>query len=1049
MKGKRSRAPLFGDDVFISYKRTEAASDYAGALASELTRKKIACYCDQYGTPPGDELSDSLRRRIRRSALFVLVGSAEIADSKPVREEVEEFLSTERPIIPITFKESFSDEGTLERVVWFKQIKGMALVSESPQVLDPKDPKYGIPSSKVINRIVNTEGFVSRNRRMLRKFWATVLATVAVLVSGGVGAAALLYNAWVEVGQVQQDRRYAERERERAGEARDWALVEQALAESQARDEQEKANRAEASADRAQERQQIAERQERQARAERLATAAEANLDEHPQRSLALAYAAVQILREAGDPGNAAAEQALRRALAGTGGLLLRHEASVGAVAISADSRWLATGSADGVIRVWDLTSDSPMKEPVQLRLDSSLLGVAPRVDQVELSPDGAWLIARSSWGVQLWDLGANPPQRFNLEDPGYVIHEIGFTPDGLRAVTVGMNLLQAGSVLVWDLATVGRSRQAVPLRVWGLTGDEFQRWRSASQKTRDPRMAFTAPSADFRWILTNQAGQAPVLLDLAAEDPQAEAITLPDGFESMTISGSVDIWNKFEISPDRRWLAASWVRGASDRSVYLWELRENKPVGLTRLKGEPWIVSLAFSPDSRWLVSGHHAQALLWDLESSRSATDWPLRHTLSGHRGDVAVTFSPDSELLATAGSNEADRREEGIRIWNLSASDPSKEFQILEGHRGAIHHLSFSPDGHWLSVAGSSAAELWKRISQEEEENEAKDAAFGEWGKWISVVEEPRRFEEPTFLRGHEGAIGNVAAFSPDSRWFITGGEDSVARLWDLEAQSWCATPRRLPGAKDIVWTESRGHWLVANDKTGQLFLWDLRTGPSARPVLLGSFPHLTRPDSIGVSSDGRWLALLSLHGSHLWNLERVEHWELRGLRYRIPAKVGFTPDGNWLLAGDARQVFRWNLRAGLPVEGVQLSPDDPSVKNLQARLSGLRWAPELDLLPTPAGEGKLDELELTSSGPVRRRRRTAVTSLDGRWLIVSQGAGVYFHPSGLEQLAREAREAGARSLGPEEWQEYFPGQPYREAVKNPLSGRPASPANRRRK
>lgn len=193
MKGKRSRAPLFGDDVFISYKRTEAASAYAGALASELTRKKIACYCDQYGTPPGDELSDSLRRRIRRSALFVLVGSAEIADSKPVREEVEEFLSTERPIIPITFKESFSDEGTLERVVWFKQIKGMALVSESPQVLDPEDPKYGIPSSKVINRIVNTEGFVSRNRRMLRKFWATVLSTVAVLVSGGVGAAALLY----------------------------------------------------------------------------------------------------------------------------------------------------------------------------------------------------------------------------------------------------------------------------------------------------------------------------------------------------------------------------------------------------------------------------------------------------------------------------------------------------------------------------------------------------------------------------------------------------------------------------------------------------------------------------------------------------------------------------------------------------------------------------------------------------------------------------------------------------------------------------------------
>ena len=56
--------------------------------------------------------------------------------------------------------------------------------------------------------------------------------------------------------------------------------------------------------------------------------------------------------------------------------------------------------------------------------------------------------------------------------------------------------------------------------------------------------------------------------------------------------------------------------------------------------------------------------------------------------------MAFSPDSKILASAGSDYA------IRLWDVAATRPRDH--ILTGHTGLMISLAFSPDGRRLASA-----------------------------------------------------------------------------------------------------------------------------------------------------------------------------------------------------------------------------------------------------------------------------------------------------------------------------------------------------------
>ena len=848
---------VFGDDVFISYSRRRGA-EYALALANELTRHKLSCFLDQWGTPPDQDLPAQLRQALKRSSMLVLIGTEWAAASENVRKEVEEFLETRRTIIPITFVDSDVyakiDDGTLEgefagtlqQASWYPLIQGVAQTVESTAALSTKQP-----SETVISRIVNAKGFRSRNRRLRTAFWTTLVSTLFLLGAVGVTAKVLRdrvaeanrlqANAEARTEKAESDRVAAEGLTRKANEDLETATSQLTVASNQLTDANKRREEAQSKAAKAERDQKIAvaktveavaqqataEKMQRRATSERLATLAEKDVESYPQRGLVLAAEAVNTFVRAGDEPVPMAEEALWHALANNVGTpRLGHSAAIVASVVSPDNRWLATASNKETL-LWKITNQTVSSQPIRLTSPVEP-NRPPKSTSLRFSAGSQWLVESAGEGkAWLWDLRdaeAGGGKFFALENPGDEIQSAGFTADGRWAVTVG-----SSSALLWDLNGAAASvrpitviepeaqlvADAETLAMMEKIAKLEQATDEASKAERlklldqlDAKWArqsghwrSVAVTPDFHWLVRNSVDAQPELFDLTAGAP---------ALRSRFLSKSGARLTNIRVSPDQRWLVAmdeSNLEGNSPgealaRSVvYLWDLsahaQQASPLVLTG--HQKYIRTIAFSPDSRWLVTGSDDRtARLWNLTQMDPRAG---AFVLGGNPGTVThVTFSPDGRFLATgcAAGNYGTAIDWNlgngtnyVKLWKLN---PSAKPEAVGGHNDSeewgpnlgpvadrISELSFSPDGKWLVALSLNSnvnptdgqiVKLW-RLS-------LTGSDFRPGGGWVNEYE----------LRGHEGQV-STAAFALDGRWLVTGGKDTTARVLDLANESGWAT------------------------------------------------------------------------------------------------------------------------------------------------------------------------------------------------------------------------------------------------------------------
>lgn len=147
--------------------------------------------------------------------------------------------------------------------------------------------------------------------------------------------------------------------------------------------------------------------------------------------------------------------------------VLGRHSGRVSALAFHMGRNWLASGSEDGEVRVWDVTTGKLLH-----RLKSQVSTIIA----MEFSPDGSRLVAGSlDRSVCLWDTASGTPH-LSLTHPQYTYSALSWSRDGNRlAVGAGRDLE------IWS---------AAPWRAAALPGSEGQPWfdRFAQLKRESPR---------------------------------------------------------------------------------------------------------------------------------------------------------------------------------------------------------------------------------------------------------------------------------------------------------------------------------------------------------------------------------------------------------------------------------------------------------------------------------------------------------------------------------------------------------------------------------
>ena len=340
-----------------------------------------------------------------------------------------------------------------------------------------------------------------------------------------------------------------------------------------------------------------------------------------------------------------------------------------------------------------------------------------------------------------------------------------------------------------------------------------------------------------------------------ASADKLIRVWDIETGETVRTLRGEIGVGDEGQIyamalSPDGRWLAAAGFMGSNTKyqdAIRLYDFSTGKLVAL--LRGHTDVVlSLAFSPDSRYLVSGQggisNHIALLWDVKSQRGL------QVLRGHTDDIyAVAFSPDSKRVVTGSYDHS------LRLWQVNNG---KLIAILKGHTDKVQSVAFSPkDGNIVSGSWDHSIRIWDGQSGgfiktlANQGTQVASLSFSPNGRYLlSGVGDGRNnnCHVYSFPNGTELASYNAhdnivlaTAISPDGRWAATaGGSNQEIHIWNLQTRK---LKQRLVGVGASIWA-------VGFSKDGKSLAWgktSKRVSPSNRGPLEYqiSFPTTSRP------------------------------------------------------------------------------------------------------------------------------------------------------------------------------------------------------------
>ncbi|MFE2867289.1 AAA family ATPase [Embleya sp. NPDC059259] len=488
---------------------------------------------------------------------------------------------------------------------------------------------------------------------------------------------------------------------------------------------------------------------------------------------------------------------------------LTGHDEAVMAVACTTlDGKPVAvTGAEDGTVRVWDLSTGTPLGEPLTGHDEAVMAVACTTLDGKPIA-----ISASADETVRVWDLTTGTPRGEPLTGHDDTVTAVACTT--LHGKPVAVTGTDDGTVRVWDMDT------GTPLGK-PLTGHDHSVYEVACT-TLDGKPIAISASAD----------ETVRVWDLTTGTPRGEPLT---GHDEAVMAVACTTLDGKPVA----------VTGAEDGTVRVWDLATGTPrgkpltghddtvtaVACTTLHGKP--VAVTGAADSTVRV---------WDL-----TTGTPLAEPLTGHDDTVTAVACTtlDGKPVAVTGADDGT-----VRVWDMDTGTPLCE--PLTGHTGPVHAVACAVlDGKPVAVTGAedgtvrvwdlaTFAPLGEPLAVDDQavyavayttldEIPVAVAGYedGIVGIWDLSTGTPL-----AALIGHTGLVYAVVCATLDGKPVaITGAADGTVRVWDMNTSSPLGEPltHRVDMVTAVACAVLDGRPVaVTGAEDGIVVLWDLSTG-----------------------------------------------------------------------------------------------------------------------------------------------------------------------------------------------------------------------------
>ena len=656
------------------------------------------------------------------------------------------------------------------------------------------------------------------------------------------------------------------------------------------------------------------------------------------------------------------------------------HSGAINAIAFSPDGGTLATGSADGTVRVWEAETGALIR---------TLGGYEDEVHTVFYSRDGRTLVSQSSV-TPACSTGDGCVNVIRFHDAGSFAltrkREVGgfkgctaiVSPDlesVVRADDLGLEIL--------DGRTMKRRAglEAAEPAVFAPDGRSVVFQDGVGFNVRTGRRGQAIPSIpvplafspDGRRLLgaDTREGRARLLM---AETQRGALL-----WEVASVSGAT------AFSPDGAFVAV--VEG---RTVKMLDAATGRLRRALRGQEEDF-VAVAVSPDGQTIATGDAAGNLrLWSAEAATAR--WAAFANEAIIRG---IALTPDRRTIVIA------RGDHRISLWDLSTGALTHQ---RVSFAGVWDGIELSQDGHTAAIRNRAGEiTLWDLQASGHLRTLRPEADLFRLspdmltiaivrGEEVHVVD-ARTGRERFALRAG-GAAPRAIDVSPDNRLLAVAGERDV-RLWNLQTG---ALQQMIPveTAIDAI-RFSRNSRQFALGAQRRIEVREIASGRRLGAAASAGFDAAGREAAF--SPDGQTLAI-----NQCYEVEFARGGKTAGTvgaaAYNEIRDFAFSPDGRSLFAASHTQIEFRNIttgkRDGLPLR-------------LEATIVNARFLPDGNHLVVAAGTD-------VSLWNLRERRRLATLALfafrgEGEW-VVSTPEHLY---AGSDRIETRIRwRVGGRTL-----------------------------------